>query len=87
MSNRKKDKTQKSSKNNKNAYMRDYDDDGYNNKSYKSDINSLSTMEYIRETVQADVQEGLLLLAKKKPKNPIEYLGKYLIERSKKKYK
>jgi len=33
------------------------------------------------------VQQGLLKVAREKPSNPIEYLGKFLIGEAKKKYK
>ena len=73
--------------NNKNAFVRDIDEDNrrknYNNKG--GNVNSLSTLDYIQATVQKDVQEGLLALARMKPDNPIEFLGKYLYEKSKKK--
>ena len=77
----------KSNDNNKNAFVRDIDEDNrkknYNNKG--GNVNSLSTLDYIQATVQKDVQEGLLALARMKPDNPIEFLGKYLYEKSKKK--
>jgi hypothetical protein len=79
----------KSNDNNKNAFVRDIDEDNrkknYNNKG--DSVNSLPTLDYIQATVQKDVQEGLLALARMKPDNPIEFLGKYLYEKSKKKKK
>jgi len=65
-------------------------DDGYNNDDtnlQKTKINSLPTLDYIRITVQKDVQQGLLNVARARPDNPIEYLGKYLIGEAKKKHK
>ena len=53
----------------------------------KSTINSLPTLDYIKVTVQKEVQQGLLKVAREKPNNPIEYLGKYLIGEAKKKHK
>ena len=50
------------------------------------EIKNLPTSEYIQATVQKDVEEGLLNLAKLQPKNPIEFLGNYLIEKSKQSY-
>ena len=47
------------------------------------EIKNLPTSEYIKATVQKDVEEGLLNLAKIQPANPIEFLGNYLIEKSK----
>ena len=45
-------------------------------------------MDYIRITVQKEVQQGLLNVARARPDNPIEYLGKFLLgESKKKKYK
>ena len=88
MSSKKKEKN-KSNSEYKNAYVNDYDDgNNRNNKSNKeAEIRSLPTIEYIEATVQKDVQEGLLELARSKPDNPIEFLGKYLYDKSKKKKK
>jgi len=88
MSSKKKDRN-KSNSEYKNAYVKDYDEDNYkNNKNSKEDkVRSLPTIEYIEATVQKDVQEGLLALARSKPDNPIEFLGKYLYDKSKKKKK
>ena len=47
------------------------------------DIKNLPTSEYIQATVQKEVEQGLLNLAKLEPPNPIEFLGNYLIEKSK----
>lgn len=89
MSNRKRDKNQRISKN---AYVKDYDEDNHNNSKNNNqkksdDIRSLSTLDYIKETVQKEVQEGLLEVARKKPKKPIYFLGKFLVEKSRKKNK
>ena len=43
----------------------------------------LSADEYFRLTVQDALQEGLLNIAMVHPKNPIKFLGNYLIEKSK----
>ncbi len=43
----------------------------------------LSADEYFRLTVQDALQEGLLNMAMVHPKNPIKFLGNYLIEKSK----
>jgi len=87
MSSKKKDKN--SSKKNKNAYVKDYDEDNNNNKNknVQDDIRSLSTLDYIQVTVQKEVQQGLLELARKRPKKPIEFLGKFLVNKSIKKNK
>jgi hypothetical protein len=53
----------------------------------KEQIKTLNTREYIQATVMQDVSEGMYLIAKDKPLNPIEYLGKYLLEQSKLKEK
>ena len=53
----------------------------------KEQIKTLNTREYIQATVMQDVSEGMYLIAKDKPSNPIEYLGKYLLEQSKLKEK
>ena len=81
MSNRRKDK----SNNNKNAFVKNLQEN--NDQNYKMTrqalIKSLPTLEYIQATVQKDVQQGLLRVARLKPSNPIEFLGKYLLEKSK----
>ena len=84
-----KKKTNKSSKKTKNAYVNDLNEDNHNDNTnlQKSKINSLPTLDYIRVTVQKEVQQGLLKVAREKPNNPIEYLGKYLIGEAKKKHK
>ena len=88
MSSKKKDKN-KSSDKNKNAFVRDIDADNRknNNNNKGDDVRSLPTLDYIEATVQKDVQEGLIGLARLKPDNPIEFLGKYLYDKSKKKKK
>lgn len=87
MSTKKKGKKTKEAKN---AYVNNLDD-GYNNDDtnlQKTKINSLPTLDYIRVTVQKEVQQGLLNVARTRPDNPIEYLGKFLLgESKKKKYK
>ena len=84
MSSKKKGKKTKEAKN---AYVNNLDD-GYNNDDnnfQKTKINSLPTLDYIRVTVQKEVQQGLLNVARVRPDNPIEYLGKFLLGESKKK--
>ena len=49
----------------------------------KDEIKSLPTFEYIQVTVQKEVEQGLMNIALLKPSNPIEFLGNYLIEKSK----
>ena len=74
----------------KNAYVNNIDDGNYNNDNnnlQKAKINSLPTLDYIRITVQKEVEQGLLKVAKERPLNPIEYLGKYLLNESKNKKK
>jgi len=73
----------------KNAYVNNlYDENSNdNNNLQKAKINSLPTLDYIRVTVQKEVQQGLLKVAREKPDNPIEFLGKYLVNESKKKKK
>ena len=43
----------------------------------------LSTRAYLESTVYQVVQEGMLELARKKPANPLEYLGNYILNRAK----
>ena len=49
----------------------------------KDEIKKLPTFEYIQATVQKEVEQGLMNIALLKPSNPIEFLGNYLIEKSK----
>ena len=88
MSTKKKNNT-KTTKASKNAFVSNLDEDNnIDTKNLnKAKINSLPTLDYIRVTVQNEVQEGLLKLARDRPPNPIEYLGKYLLSAAKKKYK
>ena len=41
------------------------------------EIKNLPTSKYIEVTVQKDIEQGLLNLAKLQPPNPIEFLGNY----------
>ena len=49
----------------------------------KDEIKNLPTFEYIQATVQKELEQGLMNIALLKPSNPIEFLGNYLIEKSK----
>ena len=49
----------------------------------KEELNTLPSYEYIRITVQKEIQQGLLYISKNNPKNPIKFLGEFLIEKSK----
>ena len=88
MSSRKKDKN---SKKNKDVYVKDYDEDNYDNKNKsksksknkEDEIKSVPTLDYIQLTVQKEVQQGLLEVARKKPKKPIKFLGEFLVQKSK----
>ena len=84
MSSRKKGKKTKEPKN---AYVNNLDEENnkVNNNAQKGTINSLPTLDYIKVTVQEEVQQGLLKVAREKPDNPIEFLGKFLVNASKKK--
>ena len=80
MSKSKKDKS--NSKRNKDAFDNDYEEDNNKNKNNikQDDIRALSNLDYIQATVQKDVQEGLLKVAREKPDNPIYFLGEYLYD-------
>ena len=43
----------------------------------------LPTDDYIKATVQAEIEQGLLNIAMLHPANPIKFLGNYLLEKSK----
>ena len=49
----------------------------------KEELKELPSYEYIRITVQKEIQQGLLYISKNNPKNPIKFLGEFLIEKSK----
>ena len=87
MSKSKKEKS--NSKKNKNAFVSDYEEDNnkIKNNDQKADLRTLSNFDYIQVTVQKDIQEGLLKVAREKPDNPIYFLGEYLYNKSKKKNK
>ena len=87
MSKRKKERS--NSKKNKKAFVSDYDENNNKTKNndQKADLRALSNFDYIQATVQKDVQEGLLKVAREKPDNPIYFLGEYLYNKSKKKNK
>ena len=52
-----------------------------------NNINNLPTSDYIKMTVEKELIEGLFLLSQEQPSNPIEYLGNFLINKSKDKSK
>ena len=49
----------------------------------KDSLKELPSYEYIRITVQKEIQQGLLYISKNNPKNPIKFLGEFLLEKSK----
>ena len=49
----------------------------------KEELKELPSYEYIRRTVQKEVQQGLLYISKNNPKDPIKFLGQFLLEKSK----
>jgi protein dpy-30 len=44
-----------------------------------------STRTYLQENVVSVVQEGMLELVRKRPDNPLEFLGNFILERAKNK--
>ena len=49
----------------------------------KEGLKELPSYEYIRITVQKEIQQGLLYISKNNPKDPIKFLGEFLLEKSK----
>ena len=49
----------------------------------KDGLRELPSYEYIRITVQKEIQQGLLYISKNNPKDPIKFLGEFLLEKSK----
>lgn len=56
-------------------------DDKLDNQENK--LNFLSVRPYLEQTVVPVLMQGLAELSKEKPENPLEFLGNYLIKRSK----
>ena len=55
----------------------------YQSSSDSNKMKYLSTDDYIKATVQAEIEQGLLNIAMLHPANPIKFLGNYLLEKSK----
>ncbi len=51
-----------------------------NNKKPKADLQSLPIRAYLDQTVVPVLLQGMSVLAKERPPNPIEYLGTYLLK-------
>jgi protein dpy-30 len=45
----------------------------------------VSTRAYLEETVSSVIQEALLELARQRPKNPLEFVGNYILKKAKEK--
>jgi hypothetical protein len=78
-------KNSKKSKQSTNKKINESSDNNNNNISSENNVPIQSVRAYLEETVTAAVQEGMMELVKKKPENPLEFLGNFLIEKSKKK--
>lgn len=50
----------------------------------KENLKNLSSRAYLESTVVPTVMQGMAELANKKPDNPLEWLGNYIIKASKK---
>ena len=51
----------------------------------EDNLKNLSSRAYLESTVVSTVMQGMAELANKKPDNPLEWLGNYIINESKKK--
>jgi protein dpy-30 len=52
------------------------------NTSFKGNANTLSTRQYLDQTVVPLLLQGMAEVAKERPENPIEHLANYLLKHS-----
>ena len=70
---------------NNNNVMENDNNEKTTNKSNLPKPSQGSTRQYLEQTVVNAVMQGMALLAKERPSNPMEFLGNYLIQKSKEK--
>ena len=71
--------------NNSNLNSQKIEENKNEDNNLNNNINNLPTSDYIKMTVEKELIEGLFLLSQEQPENPIEYLGNFLINKSKEK--
>ena len=80
----KKSKKSKMSSNNENKENKENKENSNLLSSDNLQVPVQSVRAYLEETVTAAIQEGMMKLVEQKPENPLEFLGNFLIEKSKK---
>ncbi len=79
-----KSKSKKSKKSKKKSNNNNNDEvdnsDNYQNQHSSSSI--ISTRAYLEQNVTPLIQEAMIECAKKRPSNPIEFIGNYLLDRA-----
>ena len=73
--------------NNSNINSQKFEENKNEADNLNNNINNLPTSDYLKMTVEKELIEGLFLLSQEQPSNPIEYLGNFLINKSKEKSK
>ena len=78
-------KSKSGSKKDKKSKKKDEKDDEENDENYLKEKSSsvISTRAYLEQNVTPIIQEAMIECAKKRPPNPIEFIGHYLLNRSK----
>ena len=72
--------SKKSKKSKKKSEKKDEID---NSDNYQQSSSIISTRAYLEQNVTPIIQEAMIECAKKRPSNPIEFIGNYLLNRSK----
>ena len=75
--------SEKNSKHNKEEVKSSENKENNENKKEKSPQQVLSTRAYLEQNVTPVVQEALLECARKRPENPLEFVGNYILNRAK----
>ena len=88
MSDKKKDEAKrgksKESKKSKKSKKKPDEHEKDNSDNYQAESSSiLSTRAYLEQNVTPIIQEAMIECAKKRPSNPIEFIGHYLLDYSK----
>lgn len=79
-SNNTKNKTSSKANKSKNSNVKNEDDNTYK---LNGPIQVVSTRAYLEKTVSNVIQEALLELARRRPENPLEFVGNYILKKAK----
>ena len=76
----------KTTKSNKTKNTNDNKNENNNENAYKipTPEQVVSTRAYLEQTVTSVIQEALLELARRRPSNPLEFVGNYILDKAKK---